>query len=601
MSQEVVSFYRQKHSEYSDKLRKVRHKQRLIMFARLGLFMLMVILPLAFAGDYPLAAAILFVVFLSMFLFLVKVSDSVENTHKYVSSLLDINLKEIEAERGNFSSFDDGSEYADPEHRYSMDIDIFGKNSVFQYINRCVTSNGKDYLSEMLLVAPVDQSIVKRRQKAFSELSGNPGFCQHFIATGSIYKDNPEDRTHILKFINSPSNFTRNRGLAVVARLLPLITLGSLALVIAGVLPLPVFVSLFVIQLLITGALLKRINELHEMVTKRLNSIRKYGKLLQIIQDASFDAPLLKYLQRKLKNEGMPPSAHIAGLSRITEAFDNRLNILVALFLNGLLLWDINCVLLLESWNRRHRKCLPVWFDCIAQADAYISFAVFSFNNPEFIFPQAMTEGPVMNAVGLGHPLIPEKKRVCNDLVIDDTGRFIIITGANMAGKSTFLRTAGVTLVLAMAGAPVCAKEFGFRVMELWSSMRTNDSLSRNESYFFAELKRLRHLIERMAEGAEVFVLLDEMLKGTNTTDKQKGSIALLERMLSLGATGIVATHDLSLTTLEQDFPGKVENKCFEAEIEGDSVSFDYLLKDGVTSKMNALILMRQMGLLPEK
>ena len=598
MSDTVLSFYKNKHAEFSDQLKSIKRSQRIYVFMRLALFILMVSLPLLFVRDHLLIAILLFVSLLTLFLLLVRRFVSLENRSNYLSCLLDINLHEIEAMRGNLTSFADGSEYIDPGHHFSYDLDIFGPDSLFHYLNRCVTLHGKDCLAEMLLKPAGEASTIIRRQKAFRELSKKPGFYQHFIATGRMYRDDKEERIKLLKYVNSSSRFTRNYRLVVASKVLPALTLGSLALVFAGIMPFSGFFMLFLVQLVITGMMLKQINEMHDLVTRMLNSLKKKGKLLQIIETAGFDAPLLKSLQRYLKSEGMPPSGHIRRLSKIVEAFDNRLNFIAAVLLNGLLMWDINCVLLLERWKRRHRKQMPVWLDSISRMEAYISFSVFYFNNPGFVFPCPQNEGPVIEASCLGHPLIPQKERVCNDLLLEEKGRFIIVTGANMAGKSTFLRTAGVALVLAMAGAPVCAREFSFRIMEVWSSMRTSDSLSRHESYFYAELKRLKHLIERIAGGTEVFVLLDEILKGTNTIDKQKGSVALLERMIKMGSSGIVATHDLSLAGLEKDYPGRIINKCFEVEIDGDKIKFDYLLRDGVTSKMNALILMKQMGLL---
>ncbi len=594
----VLSFYKNKYTEYSELLSRLKHKQKMFVFARLLIFGLMVFLPLAIIKESPLIAAVIFIFLLTLFLYLVKKFSSLDSYIKYVSCLLDVNLHEIEASRGNFGSFDDGSDFTDPDHRYSFDLDLFGKDSLFQYINRCCTLYGKEKLAGLLLSTDTKVHHICKKQKAFRELSSNPGFCQHFIATGNMHKEVKTDKAYLLEFVNSSSRFTRNFLLVILSRFLPVLTLVTLVVVIAGLLPFYVFIVMFLLQLGISGALLKRVNEMHALLTNRLETLKKYGKLLQIIQTADFDAPLLKSLQRHLKTGGLPPSAHIKSLAKIAEAFDNRLNIIAGLLLNGLFLWDINCVLMIEKWKRKHRKQLPVWLDSIGRMDAFISMSVYTFNNPGFVFPRPSEEGPVLYARSLGHPLISQEERVCNDFSIDQSGKFVIVTGANMAGKSTFLRTAGTALILSMAGAPVCASVFHFRVMEVYSSMRTNDSLSRHESYFYAELKRLKHLMERIAEGKLVFVILDEILKGTNSSDKQKGSAALLEQMIKMEATGIVATHDLSLTTLEDKYPDRIQNKCFEVKIDGDKIYFDYRLRDGVTRKMNAMILMKQMGLL---
>ncbi len=601
MSDSVLRFYKEKYQGYSEQLKKLKSKQRIYVFFRLATFLLMIFLPLVFITGNPLVSLVVFIVMLTTFLVLVKKFISSEKQYNYYSCLVELNLNELERLRGNMRSFEEGNNFSDAGHQYSLDLDIFGPDSLFQYINRCTTSGGKSMLSGMLLEPSEKPEEICRRQKAYSELSGNPEFCQHFIAKGMMHKETDGDWQALMEFVNSPSRFTRNYFLVISSKLLPVIAIGLAGLAVAGILPFYPVIVIFFVQLGITGMHVRHINEIHAKVTRRLASLRKYSDLLHIIQTASFGAPLLKSLQRYLKTNGQPPSVHIKNLTGIVDALDNRLNVIAVLFLNGFLLWDINYVLRLEQWNRAHRKQLPVWLDSISRMEAYISFSVYTFNNPAFVFARPVNEGPIMYAVELGHPLIHENERVCNDFSVDQEGSFSIITGANMAGKSTFLRTAGVAMVLAMAGAPVCAQLFHFRIMEVYTSMRTSDSLSRNESYFYAELKRLKDLIERLENGKKVFVILDEILKGTNSTDKQKGSIALIHKMISLGATGIVATHDLSLTSLDKVFPERIKNKCFEVEIEGEQITFDYRLRDGITRKMNALILMKQMGLLPDE
>jgi hypothetical protein len=601
MSDKALHFYREKYEGYSEQLKKLKSKQRIFVFFRLATFLLMIFLPLIFIGSNPLLSLALFIALLATFLFLVKRFISSEKQGNFYSCLVDLNLNEIERLRGNMKSFEEGNNFAEAGHQYSLDLDLFGRDSLFQYINRCTTSGGKALLADMLLRPAEKSEEICRRQKAYAELSDSPEYCQHFIAKGMMHKENDGDWQALKEFVNSPSRFTRNYFLVIASKVMPVFAIGLAGLAVAGILPFYPVIIVFFIQLGITGMHVRHINEIHARVTRRLDSLRKYSDLLQIIQTASFGAPLLKSLQRYLKTNGQPPSVHIKNLTRIVDGLDNRLNFIAVIFLNGLFMWDINYVLRLEKWNRTHRKQVPVWLDSISRMEACISFSVYTFNNPAFVFPRPVNEGPVLYAAGLGHPLIHESERVCNNFSVDRDGSFVIITGANMAGKSTFLRTAGVAMVLAMAGAPVCAELFHFRIMEVYTSMRTSDSLSRNESYFYAELKRLKDLIERLENGKKVFVILDEILKGTNSTDKQKGSIALIQKMISLGATGIVATHDLSLTSLDQACPERIRNKCFEVEIEGEQIKFDYLLRDGITRKMNALILMKQMGLLPDE
>jgi DNA mismatch repair ATPase MutS len=250
-----------------------------------------------------------------------------------------------------------------------------------------------------------------------------------------------------------------------------------------------------------------------------------------------------------------------------------------------------------EHWQARHRRELPQWLEVLAGTDALCSLANFRFNHPKSVFPQVAEDGILLKATGLGHPLIPGRSRVDNPADIPGWKHFTIITGANMAGKSTYLRTVGVNLVLAMAGSAVLSEGMSCSPAHLVTSIRTRDSLQKNESYFYAELKRLKLIIDRLQASDRLIILLDEILKGTNSRDKQGGSRALLEKLLRYHASGLAATHDLALGEMEKDHPGQIVNKCFEVVIEKDLLVFDYKLKDGVAQQMNASYLMKKMGI----
>jgi DNA mismatch repair ATPase MutS len=240
----------------------------------------------------------------------------------------------------------------------------------------------------------------------------------------------------------------------------------------------------------------------------------------------------------------------------------------------------------------------PSWLDILGRIDAYSSLGNYAFNNEEFAYPVRSDSGMIFSAGSLGHPLIDGNRRVCNDFTIENKGNICIITGANMAGKSTFLRTVAVNYILGMTGAPVCAASMVFTPVKLFTSMRTTDSLSGNESYFYAELKRLRNLKERIESGEPVFFILDEILKGTNSADKTMGSKMFIRKMILMKGTGMIATHDISIGDLENEYPENIFNMCFEIEIAGETINFDYKLNKGITRKMNAALLMKQMGIL---
>jgi DNA mismatch repair ATPase MutS len=261
-------------------------------------------------------------------------------------------------------------------------------------------------------------------------------------------------------------------------------------------------------------------------------------------------------------------------------------------------LWDIRCVYRLWLWHKQNHKKLARWLDVISEFDALISLANFANNHPEYIFPEIHEGDFVFRALKMGHPLLRDDKRVCNDLEINGWNKVMIITGANMAGKSTFLRTVGVNLILGRMGAPVCAEKMILTPIALYTNMRTTDSLLKDESYFFAELKRIKGVLERLRMGEQIFVILDEMLKGTNSIDKLNGSKELIRKLVQFNSVSLIATHDLKLSEMDVEFPDQIFNKCFEISINDDEMVFDYKLTDGVTKTMNATFLMKKMGII---
>jgi DNA mismatch repair ATPase MutS len=355
-------------------------------------------------------------------------------------------------------------------------------------------------------------------------------------------------------------------------------------------------ILVFLLQLVIIGVRLRFTNHIHGIVGKRLQTFKKLYRLMALIEKEEFRTDHMKNLKAGFYTSGISAPEAIHQLSRLLSAFDNRLNVLAGLLLNGFLLWDVQCILRLEKWKSRYKDHFTLWVEGMAETDALISLATFHFNFPDYCFPE-FTDREMMQATALGHPLIPDEQRVCNDFSIPSEGMVVMITGANMAGKSTFLRSVGVNTVLAMTGAPVCASRLVLKPAGLFTSMRTSDSLLHGESYFYAELKRIKTIVDELAGGRRMLIILDEILKGTNSDDKHRGSLAVLGKIFSLGGTAIIATHDLELAKAESLYGGRMINKCFEIDIHGAEVSFDYKLRDGITQKMNASLLMRQMGI----
>ncbi|MCA1757014.1 MAG: hypothetical protein LC649_06115 [Bacteroidales bacterium] len=516
----------------------------------------------------------------------------------YYSLLDEINRNESSSLKGDWSAFSEGNNYMDQGHDFAHDIDLFGKRSLFNYLDRTVTEQGSRMLAGWLSgpMHVVPDMVV--RQKAVAALAAEKGWRQEFMALGKLERITVENQKNLLEWIEQPP-FFRNRLVASgVLMLLPLLTVTALILTAFSVTGISLFVVLFMVNLFVLSLFLKKTNRLHSLLSGRYRQLSALARLADHTRKLKGESVYIKEIQKRLAGESRGAYESVTSLSGILKSFDRRLNMVAGVVLNGLLLWDYIQILRLERWRDGVRTNMTDWFKAVSETDALISLANYAFNNPEYVYPQTAEGATVMKTENMGHPLIEPDKRVVNDFIISEEGEIFIITGANMSGKSTFLRTVAVNMVLAMTGAPVCAAGFVFTPVTLFSSMRTSDSLSENESYFYAELKRLKCLKERIESGDRVLFLLDEILKGTNSKDKSEGSWSFIEKIISLGGTGIIATHDTSLGNLAGKYPEKIKTRCFEIEIRGANMLFDYLLRDGVTTRMNAGMLMRQQGII---
>lgn len=340
----------------------------------------------------------------------------------------------------------------------------------------------------------------------------------------------------------------------------------------------------------------KRINYYFNFFGRKSELLSKYMQLLTIVENAKFNSEYLIDLQKRVKK---PSAGRIfSQLKSLVKEFEYRQNIIVGLVLNGVFAWDIRCVFKLWNWHRKYHANLSEWLQVISEIDGLVSLGNYANNQTEFVFPEIHDGGFTYAAKELGHPLLRADKRICNDLEINGWSKVVIVTGANMAGKSTFLRTVGVNLILARLGAPVCASEMRIAPIDIYTNMRTTDSLLKDESYFFAELKRIKGVLERLEKGERIFVILDEMLKGTNSTDKLNGSKELIKKLVQFKSVSLIATHDLKLSEMEDKFPQQIFNKCFEIRIVDNELIFDYKLSDGATKIMNATFLMKKMGII---
>lgn len=583
-------FYQSNVQELGAKIQSLEKRLRNYSILRITVFLVTAV-ALYFTFSNIILAIFLGIIGLGIFLFLLSKYTDFKKSYQLNNALLNINSLELRVLDRNFHDLPDGSKYKDPDHAYCEDIDLFGKGSFFQYLNRTGIDSGSDLLAQTLLAN--DPENIIGRQEAIKELSVKPEWNQKFEA----YAD--------LVIIKTPSKKIENWLISYqpvikpAFKWLPLIF--SIGTVMVGILTYLDIISLrifgywFFLGLIITGRFLKKTNELSKTADDARDTINQFSTLMKLIEDETFDSQILKEQQSKLLHSGFKSSQRFKKFASALNALDNRNNLIYGLFANGFFLADLYNTIRVENWIIENKNLIPDWFQTVAFFDAQISLSTFAFNHPNYSYPVISNSKEVINAKDLGHPLLNPHKRIDNDIKIENE-EFFIITGANMAGKSTFLRTVSLFVVMANVGLPVCSSMSNYNPIKLITSMRTSDSLKDESSYFFAELSRLKFIVDKI-KTEPYFIILDEILKGTNSTDKAIGSKKFVEKLVKGNATGLIATHDLSLCEIANDLQD-VENYYFDAEIINDELYFDYKFKKGICKNMNASFLLKKMEII---
>ncbi len=552
------------------------------------------------------------------FLVLVFVYAHIKEQETLFEILCKINQNEQAYFKGDLSAFDGGEAFINPEHPYTFDLDMFGNQSIFQHLNRTETAFGKAELAQNLENTygtsryNREGGQILLRQEATKELSQKMAWRQHFQANGLMFADKEEKMAQFKYWIDRPNTLQNQSFIRILSFALPAVTILVLILNLTTEIEWasPLFRALGILNLLIVGSQVKKIKAEHELLSKMSLSFQKYAALLKSIENEPFSAEKLNQLKQSIVVEGATASKALKRLSVILNQFDGLSNPFAAIVMNGLFQYHIHTMFSLQKWKQTYSQNVLQWFQVIAEFEALSSIANFSFNHPDFIFPNliqnnqsAINNNQSKNTEGgliiknVGHPLIAKDKRIGNDITFNDPS-FVVLTGSNMSGKSTFLRTLGVNLVLAKMGAPVCADAFQFYPFNIFVSMRVSDSLQNSESFFFAELKRLKRIITELKTKQKTFVILDEILRGTNSNDKRAGTIGLIHNLMAHKAVGIIATHDLVIGDMEKQYADYLKNLCFEVEIINDELRFDYTLQHGVAQKMSAAFLMKKMGII---
>ncbi len=585
--QKPIEFYKSEKQNFEKELSSLKKKLTTYSTLRLLLFLGVAAGVYFFFGNSKLILIVL-LIGIPLFLYLVSKHSDLKEKRDLLKKLIQINKTEISVLSGDYFFLEEGEEFIDPSHFYSYDIDLFGRGSFFQYCNRTVTREGKKALANILTKNEITN--IDKKQEGIKELSQKPKWRQYFSALASLVKVQHSAK-EIIHWIHQYKavfpKFTSYLPIVFSVISIVFILLVSFELASGQLL-----IIWFFIGLGVSGVFLKRINALYTDSSKAKDTFKQYHKLLNEIENCNFSSDILIEKQRSIQTESQKASIIFAKFSKILDALDQRNNLLIAVLGNAFFLRDLQQANKIEKWIERYADKVENWFEVISFFDAQNSLANVTFNHPEFSFPKINNDDKVITAKNLGHPLLRVSQRIDNDFTIDNQ-QFFIITGANMAGKSTFLRTVSLSIVMANIGLPVCAESFEYTPIKLITSMRTSDSLADDESYFFSELKRLKFIVDEI-KTKRYFIILDEILKGTNSTDKAIGSKKFVQKLVASNSTGIIATHDLSLCEIEKDLT-QIKNYYFDAEIINDELHFDYTLKNGICKNMNASFLLKKM------
>lgn len=603
LNQAAATIYRRQAADFLQQATRLRKS-----YVRFAVVRLLVFLAALFTGIYlgtaihPLAALLFGVLALFGFYRLVQWHSGLEKSEAQLRRLARVNEEEMEALHYRYQLFPNGARFIDANHPYSVDLDIFGEHSFFQYANRCTSLGGEEYLAAYLTQA-AEPPLVRQRHAAIAELRDNLSWRQQFRATGLGTDDQPTYRRQILNWLHDSGFVWSNPWMRITLWVLPIATITGLAVTVYLRLPWLAVLACVLPAGLLLMRFAERIQQAHAQTGNAAGLLQHYGYLLQLLEKTSFQAPLLQSIQGPLLASNQSAARALKQLAYYCQQLDVRYNAF-AILLNLLGLWDLQWLYRLERWRERWREHLPQWFNSLAEMETLCSLANLAYNNPDWCFPE-FHESPLLETTQLGHPLINPGRRIGNDLTMPTHAHLKLITGSNMAGKSTLLRAVGLNIVLAQAGAPVCARTFRLPSLQVITSMRTADNLAESASSFYAELQRLKLVIDAAASTTpqdtptkgSVFFLLDEILKGTNSRDRHRGNKALIRQLLAEKSAGLLATHDLELTQMEAQSDGHIENLCMEVTIHGSELAFDYRLRKGVSQSFNATLLMERMGI----
>lgn len=595
MMEQKLSYYSNRITKFQNEKTALQKQNRTLSFLRLICAIGSFVSFYSILSYSVIAASSAAIVLFASLIYFVKKHKRNSNNIKRLKALIKINENEIHCLKTRHSNlFYDGEEYLEHNHPYSSDLDIFGQHSLFQLINRSVTNIGNNILASWLAKPSTNKEITKR-QIAVKELSGKIDWRQDIIQYGINNKLKDDDAKFVIAWGKKDSPIHGNKLLYIAITITPLLSLAALIYSFIGS-QAPIIIMVLA-SLPIHYFNRKKVSKAHEETAKRGKMLKTYSYIINKFEKENWSSDKLSNLKTAFASKGRSTSKKIDQLTILINLLDQRLNLVVQFMINLLFFYELHLLFRIDKWKQNHGSETEQWFSAIGEIEALSSLSNVSFNHEDWSFPTISENHFELELKEAGHPMIDQQKRVNNDYTLKGPGTVHIVTGSNMAGKSTFLRTVGVNIVMALTGAPVCAKEMLVSNVEINTSMRIKDSIEDNESSFYAELKRIQQVIDKVNKKENTLLLLDEILRGTNSKDKSTGSRALIRQLVKYDAVAMVATHDLELSDLEEQLPGHIKNKFFDIQIDGEQLYFDYKVQSGVCKTFNAPILMRKMGI----
>ena len=552
-----------------------------IAFARLIDLLFAIVIGYKAINESSWLWGFLAAVMIVLFFLLIGKHKQIAVKRRIAKAKIAINEREIAFIEQGIYPADNGKDFEPAQHPYAYDLDVLGEKSLYHYLNRTHTYLGRKRLAEQLLY-PKDTAILAH-QEAIKALTPQLAWRQTFMAHAEQIDDSPSFYDRLQQWAATPTP-PMGKFMRVFTVISPIVF--TLSAIIGYIYDYEVLKS--IAKLLLTINLSAFFFYISKINKEKLGFEHTYAMLYAFKE-------CIAQVEAHFPEKNKQASTHIAQLSRLLDDLDNVSNILVSIPLNIFSFYHLHRYRALLQWKQTYGTHIAQWLETVAATEVLCSFANFAYNNPHFVYPTFNHQYRI-SFEDVGHPLIAENERITNNITLDEA-HFIILTGSNMSGKSTFLRTLGVNMLLAQVGLPVCAREATIHPLPLLVSMRLSDSLSDGKSYFFAEINRIEQIMTAL-KRERCIVLLDEILRGTNSEDKQYGTIKIIERLLSLKAIGIVATHDIEVCKTADRYPQQLQNKCFESYIHEGELSFDYKLREGICQNKNATFLMEKLGII---